>query len=90
MPNAPATRAQIDRLEEIKDEMKALVREAIGLVRGTKEYERARAYWYGHIVSNLDDDHTYLGHQTTIQDTVEALREELECECEEEGSDGEA
>ena len=65
----------IERLEEIRDEIKDLVREARGLVNGTKEKKAAEAYWIAHVLGALDDDHGYLGgSMTTMQDTIDALR----------------
>lgn len=73
------TRAQIERLTSIKEEIKELAREAFRLVRGTKEEGRAHSYWYPHIVMSLDDDHSYLGKEmATMQGAVDGLTEELE------------
>jgi hypothetical protein len=66
--------AAAERLQEIKDEMKALLAEAGALVRGTDEEDRARGYWLAHIRTALDDDHDYLGgSMCTMQETVDAL-----------------
>jgi hypothetical protein len=70
-----------DRLEEIKDEIHELLREARRLVRGTPEEDRAKAYWLAHLAMSLDDDHEYLGRGgITMQDTIEALRGEEEAQ----------
>ena len=68
----------IERLSEIKDEMKELLGEADQLIRGAGgiAYERARAYWLGHIAIALDDDHEYAGgSMCTMQDTIDDLGE---------------
>jgi hypothetical protein len=70
----------VERLEEIKDEIKELVEEAIGIVRssGTRTtYETARTYWYAHILGALDKDHEFLGgSMTTMEDTIEDVEED--------------
>lgn len=69
--------ATADRLEEIKAEFLELLEEATGLLRGTGEEERAKAYWLAHIRCALDDDHGYLGgSMCTMQDTIAALKGE--------------
>lgn len=66
-----------NRFAEIKDEIKALLREAIGIVRDNRDSvseERAKAYWYAQIAMALDDDHGYLGSGSyTMLDTAEEL-----------------
>jgi hypothetical protein len=66
-----------NRFAEIKDEIKELLREAIGIVRDNRDSvseDRAKAYWYAHITMALDDDHGYLGSGSyTMQDTAEEL-----------------
>jgi hypothetical protein len=38
------------------------------------EYERAKAYWYAHIVMALSNDHDYLGkNMSTMQESAEVL-----------------
>ena len=81
------TREDIDRLEEIRDEIKTLVDEARRLVRGTIDGKAAEAYWVPHILGALDDDHEFLGgSMTTMQDSIEALRREVGDGDEEEAS----
>jgi hypothetical protein len=89
MPNNIPKASDVERLEEIKNKIKNLAQEAMEIVRGTSEYERARAYWYGHLVMSLDDDHMYVGHNTNMEDTIEALRSQVEDEDEEELEDDE-
>jgi hypothetical protein len=64
---------QIDRLTEIKEEMLDLLLEALGLVRGTSEEQRAN-HWYATFRTALDKDHTQGGDSTcTMQETIDAL-----------------
>jgi hypothetical protein len=69
-------REKAERLQEIKDEIGGLMDEVRGLLVGTGiTWERARMYWYAHIVSNLDDDRDY-GHEAfTMQSAIEELLE---------------
>lgn len=72
---------RIERLTEIKDQMKELLGEAEQLLRDTNEEDSARAYWMAHIRCSLDDDHMYLGgSMVTMQTTIDALIEEVEPE----------
>jgi hypothetical protein len=64
---------QIERLTEIKEEMLDLLLEALGLVRGTSEEQRAN-HWYATFRTALDKDHTQGGDYTcTMQETIDAL-----------------
>jgi hypothetical protein len=73
------SRSEVDRLQAIKDEVKDLMAEAWSLVRGTREEASSKAYWYGHIVSAIDDDHMYVGGcSPSFDDTIVALKEALE------------
>jgi hypothetical protein len=74
MPNENA-----ERLTEIKDEIKALMDEALQIVRRADHmtYEQARAYWYPHLIMALDKEHGYLGGSMfTMQDAIDALKHE--------------
>ena len=67
-----------ERLEEIKDEIKELMEEAMGIVQeesnGGIVFDRAKAYWNAHIIMALDEDHVYLGGcGHTFQDTIDEL-----------------
>lgn len=67
---------KLERLTEIKEEILALLREAETLVRGTKEENRARAYWTAQIRIALDDDHGYMARGScTLQSTIDSLAE---------------
>lgn len=58
------------RFEEIKDQIKELLEEAISLVPSA-ESDRAESYWYAHISMALDEDHDYLGgSMCSMQDTI--------------------
>jgi hypothetical protein len=64
------------RFEEIKEQFKELLEEAIDLV---PHHARARAesYWYAHISTSLDNDHDYMGgSMCSMQDTLEQFYEE--------------
>jgi len=64
---------QINRLTEIKEQMLDLLLEALGLVRGTSEEQRAH-HWYATFRTALDKDHTQGGDATcTMQETIDAL-----------------
>lgn len=55
-------REAVARLEEIREEIKALNEEALMLVRSAGAHEeRARVYWYAHIQQAVDSDHEWLG-----------------------------
>jgi hypothetical protein len=83
----PTTDLDLERLEEIKDEIKDLVDEARALVSGTAERRTTEAYWIAHILGALDEDHEFLGgSMTTMQDTIDALREESEEDDDEEAA----
>jgi len=73
MPKRYLKPDQLSRLEDIKDEIKGLVREATRIVRPTAEYPSAHAYWIGHILSALDDEEYDSGSATTMQETIDAL-----------------
>jgi len=65
------------RLWEIKEEISGLLEEAEGLLKGTPEAERARAYWLAHIKIALDRSHGYLASSMcTMEDSVAALTDE--------------
>lgn len=64
----------IERLEEIKDEIKSLVREAKGIFEDHGE-TAFRGYAYAHIVGALDKDHEFLsGSFITMQDCIDDLK----------------
>ena len=64
----------VERMQEIKEEIKTLLDEVTHMIRGTSEEDRAKAYWSAHIRTALDEDHGYLGSSmVTMQDTIDAL-----------------
>lgn len=75
----------VERLTEIKDEMKELLQEALQLVvdtagRESTTYERARRYWCAGITVELDKEHSWLASSMcTIQSTIEELSDEESC-----------
>ena len=65
-----------NELEDIKNNIANLMHEAANLVDGTDEREAARAYWIGNILGALDDQSSYMGgSMTTMQDSIDAIRE---------------
>jgi hypothetical protein len=69
----------VERLEEIKDEMLELLQRARAILRGTTEQRRAESYWLAHIEMALHNDHGYLGNGgITMTDTIDALRAEAD------------
>lgn len=67
----------IDRLEEILNEIKDLVEESQGLIpRDSIVYKRATAYWIPHILGALDKDNEYLCRSMiTMSDSIKELRD---------------
>ena len=65
----------LERLDEIKDEMLELVNEALDLVRATddNEEDHAKRTWYASIVCALTDDHEWCDRSHTLEDTVVSL-----------------
>ena len=69
-----------ERILEITDEIRDLLQEAMDLVRseGTDfDRERARSYWYAHIMIALGGDHGYMARSAssmigTANDLMEA------------------
>jgi hypothetical protein len=65
----------VDRLEEIRDEIKALINEALGIFRDHGSESPFRGYAYAHIVCALDKDHGFLGGSfITLQDCIDELK----------------
>lgn len=80
-----------ERIMEITEEIRDLVQEAMDLIRENGSdfaRERARSYWYAHILMNLNDDHGYLGgSMCTMESSARELEEEDEGYDEEEEDD---
>jgi hypothetical protein len=92
--------SNVERVAEIKNEIKTLLEEAFNLIRfecaGDNStsviYERARSYWYAHIAMALDKEHNYLGGSMfTMQDTIDDMQSYIEDEenCEDEEEENE-
>ena len=68
-----------ERIMEITEEIRGLVQEAMGLVRENGSdltRERARSYWYPHILMALGEGHGYLGgSMCSMEDTARELEE---------------
>ena len=66
---------QIDRLAEIKEEILVLLSEALDLVQGTPEEQRAH-HWFATFCTALDKENTQGSDSTiTMQETIDALKE---------------
>lgn len=80
-----------ERILEITEEIRELLQEAMDLVREegtTLDRERARSYWYGHILIALGGEHGYMGRSMcSMEDTARELMEEVEPEACEEDED---
>lgn len=66
-----------ERIREIADEIRELLAEAIDLTDYDEgAYNRARSYWYPHILIALGGDHGYLGSSMcSMEDTARELEE---------------
>ena len=69
-----------DRFEEIIEEIKELLEEAIDLVPEGYSRSRAESYWYRNMIVNVTNDHDYMGgSMCSMQDTLEEdFKEEAE------------
>jgi len=69
----------LQRLSDIRDEIKDLVQEAFDIVRDedAQTASHAKNSWYAHIICALDTNHSYLDRSDTIADTIRNL-EKLE------------
>jgi len=59
-------------------EMREKADRALRIVRllDSNEYERAKSYWYAHIVTNIGDDHGYCCREMcTMDDSFAAIKE---------------
>jgi len=66
-----------NELEEIKENIADLMHQAASLVDSTDQAGAARAYWIGHILGALDNESEYMGgSMTTMQDSIDAIRED--------------
>lgn len=64
---------QLERLTEIKAKILDLVEEAVDIVRGTPEEQRAY-HWYATFCTALDKDNTQGNESSiTMQETIDAL-----------------
>jgi hypothetical protein len=70
------------RIDEIREEIKGLTEEAMACLRKAKlhdEADAAKGYWYAHILTALDDDHSWAGGGTlTMARTVERIENKEE------------
>ena len=64
------------RFEEIIGEIKELLEEAFDLVPEGSARARAKSYWYGNMIVNVDEDHGFMGSSMcSMQDTLEEFDE---------------
>ena len=69
--------SDIDRLVEIKEEIKELINEARDIFARTKASGRFEGYPYAHIIGALDKDHGYLGGSfITFQECIDEIENE--------------
>jgi ElaB/YqjD/DUF883 family membrane-anchored ribosome-binding protein len=85
------THDDVERLDEILNEMNELLDEAKRIVRkssSSQTKDRARAYWIGHIDAALDDEGEYVSHRSqTMAGTIDDLRDEVAGVSEEESDE---
>jgi hypothetical protein len=77
------TTRTIERLNEIRIEIKELILESMDLIGSECEFElkRAEGYWASQMLMALDEDHSYLGGcMVTMDDTINNLSETEEDE----------
>jgi len=71
----------IQELIDIKEEIKDLAERALSIIQNESdlEYERAKSYWYAHIVMALDDDHGFLGgSMIKMENSINSLSKQEE------------
>lgn len=74
----------LSQLEDLRYEIVEAIQNADKLLRGNRHYNSASGYWIAHIKSALGDM-GYSTHATTMQDTIDSIREETEDEADEDG-----
>ncbi len=62
-------------LEQIAEEIMELCRQAYDMLPPGDAKNRARSYWYGHIMSAIGSDDYPSGSATSMMDTVRELQE---------------
>ena len=71
-----------ERIMEITYEIRELVQEAMDLVQNEGSrltHDRARSYWYPHILMNLGEDHGFLGgSMCSMESSAKELKEDEE------------
>jgi hypothetical protein len=68
-----------EQLTDIKEAMKLLAEKALELIPEGIHKERARCYWYAHIVLALDSDNEFLGKSMIqMQDTIDDIQSKEE------------
>ena len=70
----------IARLEQAKQDIMVAVDDALEIIRDVTgfdslPYQRAKSYWYGHIVTALDDENSFMGGSMhSLQDSINELK----------------
>jgi len=68
-----------EEMTRLKEEIKDLVEQLYDVIPNGDAKNRAKAYWYPHIMMALDNDHMWMGGgNTTVQDTIEELSDEFD------------
>lgn len=66
-----------ERFEEIMEEIKSLVEEAYRGLPNRFEKDRAKAYWYGHIMTAVDKNNDFIGgSMATMEDSLNSFCDE--------------
>jgi hypothetical protein len=67
---------ELDRLEELREEIQRAVGEVRDLLRGTSEDAHADAYWLAALECALGGEHGYLSRDANLAEAIERLRHE--------------
>jgi len=78
--NSEVTSEKIENLQNILSQIKELVCEARELLEGTGEASYAEATWMAHIIRALDNRHQFAYEDSNMQNTINDLRESINCE----------
>jgi hypothetical protein len=73
------TTENIERLRELLTEMKERVQEARDIIHKgpVLQWERAKSYCLAHIEMALDNDHGYIGSDTTLAEVIDELEDSV-------------
>lgn len=67
---------KVEHLEYLKEEIKDLLFEALRILpRKGMIRDRAKTYWYAHMLMCMDKEHDYVGGcMCTMQDTIDEMK----------------